>query len=110
MTLKDCSGYNIQFKNGKPIFIDSLSFEIYEKDQIWKGYKQFCQHFLAPLALMNKKDIRLAQMLKLNLDGIPLDLTSKILPTKTRIDFSLLTHIHAYAKSQKHYEDVKKQK
>ena len=30
MTLKDASAYNIQFFNGKPIFIDTLSFEIYE--------------------------------------------------------------------------------
>lgn len=110
MTLKDCSGYNIQFKNGKPIFIDSLSFEIYEKDQIWKGYKQFCQHFLAPLALMNYKDIRLGQLLRLYLDGIPLDLASTILPMKTRANFSIMAHIHAHAKSQKYYEDTTKRK
>ena len=29
---------------------------MYEDGQIWKPYKQFCQHFLAPLALMSKKD------------------------------------------------------
>ena len=27
MSLKDCSAYNIQFRNGVPIFIDTLSFE-----------------------------------------------------------------------------------
>ena len=31
MTLKNCSVYNIQFKNGKPVFIDSLSFEKYHE-------------------------------------------------------------------------------
>ncbi len=105
MTLKDGSAYNIQFFNGKPIFIDTLSFEIYEDGQIWKPYKQFCQHFLAPLALMSKKDIRLNLLSKTFIDGIPLDLTAKLLPKTTFGNFGLMAHIHAHAKSQKHYED-----
>jgi len=110
MILKDCSSFNIQFHKGKTILIDTLSFEKYEDGQIWKGYRQFCQHFLAPLALMSKKDIRLNQLLRIYIDGIPLDLTSKILPLRTRSSFSLLTHIHAHAKSQKHFEDKKIEK
>ena len=114
MMLKDASSYNIQFKNGKPIFIDTLSFEKYIEGESWKGYKQFCQHFFAPLALMSHKDIRLGQLLRIHIDGIPLDLTSKLLPMRTKIAFSLLTHIHAHAKSQKYYQgkkiDVKKNK
>jgi ribosomal protein L11 methylase PrmA len=114
LTLKDTSAYNVQFLNGKPIFIDTLSFEIYQEGQFWKPYRQFCQHFLSPLALMNHKDIRLSQLLKIYIDGIPLDLTSKLLPAKTKTMFSLLTHIHAHSKKQKDYEgkqvDVKKRK
>ena len=105
MTLKDGSAYNIQFFNGKPILIDTLSFELYEDGQIWKPYKQFCQHFLAPLALMSKKDIRLNLLSKTFIDGIPLDLTAKLLPKTTFGNFGLMAHIHAHAKSQKHYED-----
>ncbi len=105
MILKDCSAYNIQFFEGKSVLVDSLSFEKYEEGQLWKGYKQFCEHFLAPLSLMSHKDIRLGQLLRIHLDGIPLDLTSSILPVKTKISFHLLSHIHAHAKSQKHYED-----
>lgn len=107
MILKDASSYNIQFKNGKPIFIDTLSFEKYVEGEPWKAYKQFCQHFLAPLALMSHKDIRLSQLLRIYIDGIPLDLASKLLPISTKADFSLLTHIHAHAKSQKHFESKK---
>jgi len=107
MTLKDCSSYNIQFHKGKVILIDTLSFERYRDGQIWKGYRQFCQHFLAPLALMSQKDIRLNQLLRIYIDGIPLDLTSKLLPLRTRSSFSLLSHIHAHAKSQKHFETKK---
>ena len=105
MILKDCSAYNIQFFEGNAILVDSLSFEKYEEGQLWKGYKQFCEHFLAPLSLMSHKDIRLGQLLRIHLDGIPLDLTSNLLPTKTKTSFLLLSHIHAHAKSQKHYED-----
>ncbi len=105
MSLKDASAYNIQFQQGRPIFIDTLSFEKYEEGMPWVAYRQFCQHFLAPLALMAKKDIRLAQMLRLHIDGIPLDLTSKLLPANTRLNFGLATHIHLHAKSQERYAD-----
>jgi len=105
MSLKDASAYNIQFYQGKPIFIDTLSFERYEEGTPWVAYKQFCQHFLAPLALMAKKDIRLAQMMRLHIDGIPLDLASKLLPASTKFNFGLATHIHVHAKSQQRYAD-----
>ncbi len=105
MSLKDASAYNIQFHRGKPIFIDTLSFEKYEEGLPWVAYRQFCQHFLAPLALMAKTDIRLAQMLRLHIDGIPLDLASKLLPATTKINFGLATHIHVHARSQQRYAD-----
>ena len=105
MSLKDGSAYNIQFKDGKPIFIDTLSFEEYNEGQPWVAYRQFCQHFLAPLALMSHKDIRLSQLLKVYMDGIPLDLASSLLPARSRFDFSLLTHIHLHAKAQEHFSN-----
>lgn len=105
MSLKDCSAYNIQFRKGKPIFIDTLSFEKYREGQPWVAYRQFCQHFLAPLALMSYKDIRLNQLFQVYIDGVPLDLTSSLLPFRTRLRFSLLSHLHLHAKSQKHFAD-----
>lgn len=101
MCLKDSSAFNIQFRNGRPVFIDTLSFEIYQEGQPWIAYRQFCQHFIAPLALMSHKSIHLNQLLKNHIDGIPLDLTSVLLPFSTRFNFSLLSHIHLHAKSQK---------
>lgn len=103
MSLKDCSAYNIQFWRGRPIFIDTLSFEPYREGRPWVAYRQFCQHFLAPLALMQHTDIRLNQLLRINIDGVPLDLASKLLPWRTRWRFALLSHIHLHAKSQRHY-------
>ena len=57
----------------------------------------------SPLALMHFTDIRLSQLLRVHLDGIPLDLASKLLPWKTWSHFSLLSHIHLHARSQQKY-------
>jgi ribosomal protein L11 methylase PrmA len=103
MSLKDASAYNIQFYKGKPILIDTLSFEIIEDWKPWVAYRQFCQHFLGPLLLMSYKDYRLNQLLRLFIDGIPLDLTSKLLPQSTRFRPGIVTHIHAHALSQKYF-------
>lgn len=105
MSLKDCSAYNIQFRNGKPILIDTLSFEPYREGQPWVAYRQFCQHFLAPLALMFYTDIRLNQLFRVYIDGVPLDLASSLLPLRTRFRFALLTHLHLHAKSQRYFAD-----
>ena len=105
MSLKDCSAYNIQFYRGKPILIDTLSFESYQEGEPWAAYRQFCQHFLAPLALMSYTDVRLSQLLRIYIDGSPLDLTSKLLPKKTSLNFSLNIHIHLHAKSQDKYSE-----
>jgi ribosomal protein L11 methylase PrmA len=103
MILKDASAYNVQFLRGRPILVDSLSFEEYREGQIWFAYRQFCQHFLAPLALMSYKDIRLSQLLRIYTDGVPLDLASSLLPFRTWLRFPLLVHIHAHARSQKRF-------
>ncbi len=63
MTRKDASAYNIQFRQGKPVLIDSLSFEIYQAGQPWIAYKQFCEHFLAPLAYLASFFSRLGRWL-----------------------------------------------
>ncbi len=105
MILKDASAYNIQFHKGKPVLIDTLSFDDYEDGKPWDAYRQFCQHFLAPLALMSKVDIRLNQLLRVYIDGIPLDMASKLLPWSTRLNLGLATHIHIHAGAQKKYSE-----
>ncbi len=105
MSLKDASAYNIQFMRGKAMLIDTLSFEVYKEGQPWVAYKQFCQHFLAPLALMSYRDVRLSQLLRVYIDGVPLDLASALLPAKTKFNFGMLTHIHIHAGAQRRYSD-----
>jgi len=103
MSLKDASAYNIQFAHGKPTLIDTLSFETYREGQPWNAYRQFCQHFLAPLALMANCDVRLSQLLRVHIDGVPLDLAGRLLPWRTRLSPGLATHIHLHAGAQRRF-------
>ncbi len=100
MYLKDASAFNVQFLHGDAIFIDTLSFEVYEEGQPWVAYRQFCQHFFAPLLLMAKVDVSLVQLLKTNIDGIPLNLASKLLPFSTYLSLSSVLHIHMHSRAQ----------
>lgn len=110
MTLKDASVYNVQFVGSRPIFIDSLSFEVYTEGSAWVAYGQFCRHFLAPLALMAYKDVSLNKLLIAHLDGIPLPLASKLLPAKTFFNINLALHIHFHAHTQVRLQDKKIEK
>lgn len=109
MSLKDASAYNIQFMNGKPILIDTLSFAKYVEGEPWVAYRQFCQHFLAPLALMAKVDRRMSKELINYIDGIPLDLCSALLPRSTRYQMGLAMHIHMHARAQARAEAAQSQ-
>jgi hypothetical protein len=57
------------------------------------------------LALMAYRDVRLSQLLRVYIDGVPLDLASELLPAKTKFNFGLLTHVHIHAGVQKRYSD-----
>lgn len=107
MSLKDATAFNIQFLRGKPIHIDTLSFEKYQEGEPWVAYRQFCEQFLAPLTLTVYTDVRLNQLLTSNLDGIPLDLARKLLPTKAKFNTGILMHLFLHANSQKKHESKK---
>ena len=107
LSLKDSSAYNIQFVEGRPVLIDTLSFESYQEGEPWVAYRQYCQHFLGPLALIANRDFRLASLLKHHIDGIPVDLASKLLPVRTRLKWPLLIHIHLHARSQTKHAGAK---
>ena len=102
-TMRDASAYNVQFREGRPILIDSLSFEPLEAGAPWVAYRQFCEHFLAPLALIARRDVRLASLLRADPDGIPLDLASRLLPRRSRLNFGLLSHVHLHARAQRRH-------
>lgn len=101
MRLKDASAYNVQLDAGRPILIDSLSFEVAAPTEPWPAYRQFCEHFLAPLALIAHRDARCALMLREFIDGIPLDLAAHLLPWRTRLNLGLASHLHIHAGAQR---------
>ena len=104
-TLRDASAYNVQFHRGQPVLINSLSFERAEPGTPWAPYRQFCEHFLAPLALMARVDIRLGRLMRDHVDGIPLDLAARLLPGRTRLTFGLGPHVHLHARAQREHAD-----
>ncbi len=103
MTLKDASAFNVQFQEGRPTLIDTLSFARYQEGEPWEAYRQFCQHFLAPLALMALRDIRLGRLMAVHLDGVPLDLAMRLLPRRSWLRPGLALHLHLHARSQRRF-------
>jgi len=102
LVLRDASAFNVQFEGAAPVFIDTLSFGEYQDGEPWAAYRQFCEHFLAPLALMSYVDPSLGQLARVHIDGIPLRLASELLPMRSRFSGGLLTHIHLHARSLIH--------
>ncbi|MAT90854.1 MAG: nodulation protein NoeA [Flavobacteriaceae bacterium] len=104
--LKDASAYNITFHEGRPVFIDTLSFDFYEENTPWRAYKQFITHFLGPLVLAKYHGPDLLKMMQTQIDGIPISLIASLLPGKTKLNPTLYTNIHLLAKMEsKHQED-----
>jgi len=106
MTLKDATAYNVQFVEGKPIFIDTLSFKRYLKGEPWMAYRQFCENFLGPLALASFKSPQLIKLLRLYVNDVPLRLFSDLLPVRTFWRFGLLVHIHLHAKATSYFSNA----
>jgi hypothetical protein len=103
--LRDASAYNVQFVDGRPVFIDTLSFGRYQDGEPWAAYKQFCEHFLAPLMLMATRDVRCGVLLREYIDGVPLDLASRLLPARSWGSPSALLHVHLHARAQRKYAE-----
>jgi len=108
MLLKDASAFNIQFVKGKPCLIDHLSFDTLEAHRAWPAYGQFCRHFLAPLLLMAQVDLSLGRMLEIHLDGIPLDLASRLLPRRSQLSPGIQMHLHLHGRMTRKYADERK--
>ena len=105
MTLRDASAFNVTFHRGRPVMLDTTSLGIYEPGTPWVAYRQFCQHFLAPLALMSYRDQRLGRLQRSYLDGIPLDLAASLLPARAKARPGIAMHVRMHAGSQRRHED-----
>lgn len=105
LILKDASAYNVQFVGRKPVFIDTLSFKAYEPGEAWEGYRQFCEHFLAPLALARYTSYDSLKLLRVDLEGLSLDLACRLLPKHARLRPGLFSHLYLHNASQKKFQN-----
>ena len=101
LILKDASAFNVAFQKCKPVFLDHTSFEEYKEGSSWRAYRQLIMHFVAPLLLMQKVDLRCLQLFRSDIDGIPLDLASRLLPMHTWFHLNPLLHIHLHSLLEK---------
>lgn len=98
MTLKDATPLNVQFCNGKPVFIDTLSFERYDPAKPWIAYRQFCENFLFPLYIHRYARSGTNRLASAWPDGIPADITATLLPLKSRWNAGAWLHVHLQAR------------
>lgn len=106
-TLKDATAFNITFDKGKPIFIDTLSFDFYNDGEPWRAYKQFIIHFLVPLVLAKYYGTDMLRLLQQYIDGVPLQKAVRLLPLTARFNPVLYTNIYLTAKYDKKYSGDK---
>ncbi|HWJ91449.1 MAG TPA: hypothetical protein VNR87_10080 [Flavisolibacter sp.] len=96
MWLKDAPASNVQWHQGKMILIDSLSFEKYNEESPWIAYRQFCENFFAPLALMHYLKEPVQKLLLGWPNGIPVSFASKSLPLRSRFNLHSYLHLHLH--------------
>jgi hypothetical protein len=98
MMLKDAPTANVQFRQGKPILIDTLSF-VRADTAAWPAYFQFCKHFVAPLVLAAYGMDRALKWVAVEADGIPLEAASRLLPWRSWSRPLSLWHLHLHARA-----------
>lgn len=92
--LKDATPFNVQFHNGHPVWIDTLSFDVYDATKPWVAYRQFCECFLFPLYLGHYLKTDIHKTLSTYLEGIPASLTSKLLPMRSGLSLGVWLHVY----------------
>lgn len=93
MILKDATPLNVQFRGGKALFIDSLSFERYDPSRSWIAYRQFCECFLFPLYLHHYHRQGVHKTLIAYPEGIPARTTLSLLPLRSRLRLGVWLHV-----------------
>jgi len=73
LALKDATAYNIQFVNGRPVFIDLTSIERPPRLDLWYALGQFSRMFTYPLLLQRLRGWDLRAYFLANLDGMSED-------------------------------------
>jgi SAM-dependent methyltransferase len=98
MILKDATPYNFYLTGGKAVMFDTSSFMFFNENDSWIAYRQFCEEFLSPVALMHYNGAEWSKLTVANLRGMPLSFVSKQLPIKSWFNLTILLHIHIHSK------------
>lgn len=100
LTIKDATPYNIQFVDGRPVFIDIGSFEEYSAGEPWIGYRQFTRQFLFPLMLRSHLGVPFQPWLRGNPEGPTAADMRGLLPLWQRLKPSTLMHVSLQARME----------
>lgn len=104
VTLSDATAFNIQFEGGRPVFIDTLSFEIYNEGDFWLGQQQFTDQFLAPLLLWSNGQMPPNALYRGRFKGVPTDLVARLTPWWRKISLRYLNYISLPARLERRYD------
>jgi hypothetical protein len=110
MILKDATPFNFYLSNGKAVLLDTSSFIFFSKNDPWVAYKQFCEEFLGPVALMHFNGALWSGITKTYLRGLPLAFVSKQLSRASWLNLTCLLHIHWHARFTQKETNKKVQK
>ncbi|HEX5695491.1 MAG TPA: methyltransferase [Acidimicrobiia bacterium] len=100
LTIKDATPYNIQFVEGRPMFIDIGSFEAYRPGEPWIGYRQFTRQFLFPLMLRAWVGVPFQPWLRGDLEGPTPAQMASLLGNKKRFSTGALFHVRMQARME----------
>lgn len=100
LTMKDATPYNIQFVDGRPVFIDIGSFEPYAAGEPWIGYRQFTRQFLFPLMMRADAGIPFQPWLRGSPEGPTAGDMTKLLGFWKRKRPSTLLHVSLQARME----------
>lgn len=101
--LKDASPYNIQFVDGRPVFIDIPSFEPLPEGEAWAGYRQFCEMFLFPLMLQAYKGCDFQSFMRGSIDGVGVQTAASLFGFRDRFHKGVLSHVWLQSKLDRRY-------
>jgi len=101
--LKDATPYNIALYKGRPVLIDVLSIDNYEKGAPWEGYAQFCREFLFPLLLSAHKKIDVHDILRGSLNGMSLEVADGLFSFSDICKTGVLKHVKLQAMLQRSF-------
>lgn len=107
LVLKDATPFNVQFLGQRPIFIDVLSFAVWNPGDPWAGYNQFCRMFLYPLMLQAFKGVPFQSWLRSDLGGIDAIHFSRLFGFRDLFRRGVLQHVKLHSWLQRRMADAR---